>query len=154
VKPPPAPVRNTNSKKKKTKSPHIREVQQSGIGIICPAETPEGEGCGIKKNLAVTAYISLDRNDAIIYAQIEPHITPTNTVENTSKLMFNGIFQGWCAGVRLRDYLIELRRQSRLPFDTLIKLDFDDYLYVYTDGARPCRPLLIVDVDGKTNPIL
>ena len=28
-------------------------------GMICPAETPEGQACGLVKNLALLAYISV-----------------------------------------------------------------------------------------------
>jgi DNA-directed RNA polymerase II subunit RPB2 len=28
-------------------------------GMICPAETPEGQACGLVKNLALMAYISV-----------------------------------------------------------------------------------------------
>jgi DNA-directed RNA polymerase II subunit RPB2 len=141
-------ITGSNSKKKKTKSPHIREVQQSGIGYICPVETPEGDACGITKNLAVTAYISIDREDPIYFKQIEQY-TEEPTPENTSRLMVNGIFRGWCAGEKLRKHLISLRRNGQLPFDICINLDTDGYLYVYLDGSRPVRPLLIVDDDGE-----
>ena len=28
-------------------------------GMICPAETPEGQACGLVKNLALMAYVSV-----------------------------------------------------------------------------------------------
>ena len=28
-------------------------------GVICPAETPEGQACGLVKNLALMAYVSV-----------------------------------------------------------------------------------------------
>ena len=32
---------------------------RSQWGMICPAETPEGQACGLVKNLALMAYISV-----------------------------------------------------------------------------------------------
>lgn len=45
---------------RKGKNPAIRELQQSQLGFVCPAETPEGSSCGIVKNFASTCTISLD----------------------------------------------------------------------------------------------
>ena len=35
-------------------------------GMICPAETPEGQACGLVKNLALLAYISVGGGDSTI----------------------------------------------------------------------------------------
>ena len=39
-------------------------VQQ--LGMNCPAETPEGQACGLVKNLALLAYISVGGGDSTI----------------------------------------------------------------------------------------
>jgi DNA-directed RNA polymerase III subunit RPC2 len=35
-------------------------VQPSQWGMICPADTPEGEACGLVKNLALLAHVTTD----------------------------------------------------------------------------------------------
>jgi DNA-directed RNA polymerase III subunit RPC2 len=39
-----------------------RSLQPSQWGILCPADTPEGEACGLVKNLALLAHITNDDN--------------------------------------------------------------------------------------------
>ena len=133
----------------KTRSSNLREVQETALGIICPAESPEGPTCGITKNLALTAYLSVDRNDLLLKQAITPFILGQPTVEGTSKCLLNGIFLGWCAGNTLRDFCISQKRNGRFHKDICIVLDRDDFLYIYCDGSRAMRPLLIVDTDGK-----
>lgn len=36
-----------------------RQLHNTHWGMICPAETPEGQACGLTKNLALMAYISV-----------------------------------------------------------------------------------------------
>ena len=47
---------------RKGKKSIYREVQPSQLGGICSAETPEGETCGLVKNMGLTASISLDKD--------------------------------------------------------------------------------------------
>lgn len=37
-----------------------RALQPSHWGIICPSDTPEGESCGLVKNLALTTHVTTD----------------------------------------------------------------------------------------------
>ncbi len=50
------------STSRKGKEPIYREVQQSQFGYACSAETPEGETCGLVKNMSSTTSLSLDRD--------------------------------------------------------------------------------------------
>jgi DNA-directed RNA polymerase beta subunit len=36
-----------------------RQLHNSHWGMMCPAETPEGQACGLVKNLALMAYITV-----------------------------------------------------------------------------------------------
>lgn len=134
---------------RQAKQPNIRMVQMSQRGYIDVVETPEGEGCGLVKNKATTCYVSVERDPTIINEYIRPYITDNPTESNLTVCILNGKFLGWCNGPALRDYLIEKRRSLAVHKDTAIVLDDDNILNVYTDGARPTRPLLIVDPDGQ-----
>ena len=46
---------------RRIKSFAVRGVHPSQMGIICPAETPEGETCGLVKHLSATTHISFNR---------------------------------------------------------------------------------------------
>ena len=36
--------------------------------MVCPADTPEGESCGLDKNLALTAHVTSDADTAPVQA--------------------------------------------------------------------------------------
>lgn len=37
-----------------------RSLQPSQWGMLCPSDTPEGEACGLVKNLALMTHITVD----------------------------------------------------------------------------------------------
>lgn len=37
-----------------------RALQPSQWGMLCPSDTPEGESCGLVKNLALTTHVTTD----------------------------------------------------------------------------------------------
>lgn len=37
-----------------------RSLQPSQWGMLCPSDTPEGEGCGLVKNLALMTHVTVD----------------------------------------------------------------------------------------------
>jgi DNA-directed RNA polymerase II subunit RPB2 len=46
-------------------------VHISSLGMICPAETPEGQAVGLVKNLAMMAYISVGSPPSYILEFLE-----------------------------------------------------------------------------------
>lgn len=40
-----------------------RALQPSQWGLLCPADTPEGESCGLVKNLALMAHVTTDAEE-------------------------------------------------------------------------------------------
>lgn len=144
---------NTPSNRK-TKQQSVRMVQTSQLGGICLGETPEGEGCGMVKNLAITTYISSERStDSIVEFLNSPGI---NTLVSGLKsdefdrpLMINGIIYAWGSPL-LEDELRKGKRSSKLPIDCCICYNSkDNILEYFCDAARPTRPLLIVNSDGN-----
>lgn len=43
-----------------------RSLQPSQWGILCPSDTPEGEGCGLVKNLALMTHVTTDQKETPI----------------------------------------------------------------------------------------
>lgn len=41
-----------------------RSLQPSQWGMLCPADTPEGESCGLVKNLALMTHVTTDEKEA------------------------------------------------------------------------------------------
>lgn len=101
--------------------------------------------CGLVKNTAITNYISIERGENVILEHISKYISKIPTEQLSTPLILNGKFMGWCAGESLRAYCVALRRRLIFFKDTSIVLAEDGFLYIYTDAARPTRPLLIVD---------
>lgn len=115
----------------------------------CVVETPEGEQCGLVKNTAITAYMSIERGENVIIEHISKYISKLPTEQLPTPVMLNGKFMGWCAGASLRDFCVALRRRSIFYKDTAIVLARDGFLYIFSDAARPTRPLLIVDPENQ-----
>ena len=40
-----------------------RKLDNSQIGMICPAETPEGQSCGLVKNMSLIATVTVGKDD-------------------------------------------------------------------------------------------
>ena len=54
-------IARVNSQFEKTrKISGPRALQPSHWGVVCPSDTPEGESCGLVKNLALTAHVTSD----------------------------------------------------------------------------------------------
>ena len=133
---------------RKAKQPKIRMVAMSQLGYIGPAETPEGGQCGLVKNLAITAWLSIEKPENLVLDKITNFISGVGNESFSTTLFLNGKFLGWCDGPQLRKYLVGLRRMLAIPKDTAIILNHSNNLDIYTDGARATRPLLIVE-NGK-----
>lgn len=44
-----------------------RSLQPSQWGMLCPSDTPEGEVCGLVKNLALMTHITTDQVSLVIF---------------------------------------------------------------------------------------
>lgn len=130
-----------------------RQLHNTQWGIICPAETPEGQACGLVKNLALMAYISvgchsqpilefLDEWSVERLETIHPRIVPSAT-----KVFLNGL---WIGIHREPATLIEamrgMRRQVDINTEAGIVHDIMlQELRIQTDYGRCCRPLFLVE---------
>ena len=138
-----------------------RKLHNTTWGIVCPAETPEGGSVGVVKNLAITTTVTNMTNSQPVYHQvINNGLIPLRDIGSSSskkisfeeiskygKIFINGNWIGLHEDLgKLRNKLKSLRRMSIINIYTSIYLDiYNNELYLYTDGGRCCRPLLIVD---------
>jgi DNA-directed RNA polymerase II subunit RPB2 len=84
--------------------------------MICPAETPEGQACGLVKNLALMAYISVGSPSAPILEFLEEwntenleEISPS-VIPSATKIFVNGC---WVGIHRDPELLVRTLRQLR-----------------------------------------
>jgi len=130
-----------------------RQLHNSHWGMICPAETPEGAACGLVKNLALMAYISVGSPSSPILEFLDEWSTenleeiPPSVIPNATKIFVNGM---WIGIHRQPDSLVKtlktLRRCTDVSSEVSVVRDIKEReLRLYTDPGRCCRPLLIVE---------
>jgi hypothetical protein len=66
-------------------------IMRGQWGMICPAETPEGQACGLVKNLALMSYVSVGCASAPVLEFLEEWCT-----ENLEEINPGVIFQVCC----------------------------------------------------------
>eukprot|EP00210_Caulerpa_lentillifera_P008427 g8039.t1 len=144
-------ITSTVEKSRKVSGP--RSLQPSQWGMTCPADTPEGEGCGLTKNLALLTHVTTDEDPSPLSA-ISFHlgverwgiIRGTDLADTGALLVFlNGVILGvHFHAERFVCMFRELRRCGRLGEFVSISLQQDRVL-ISCDGGRVCRPLIICD---------
>ena len=146
-------TRITSQFEKTRKVSGPRALQPSQWGMLCPSDTPEGESCGLVKNLALMTHVTTDEDEAPL-AQLaftlgcEPLATLSGSDLHRpgSALVFLngsilGVHQrptGFAHSFRL------LRRAGRVGAYVSVHL-VEGRCYIASDGGRVCRPLIICD---------
>jgi DNA-directed RNA polymerase II subunit RPB2 len=120
--------------------------------MVCPAETPEGQACGLVKNLSLMACISVGSLSApvIEFLQewgLESLEENANAHGSATKVFVNGVWMGVHRDApNLVKTLRRLRRKDDISSEVSIVRDIrEKELRLYTDAGRVCRPLFIVE---------
>ena len=130
-----------------------RQLHNSQWGVICPAETPEGQACGLVKNLALMTYVSVGCASQPVLEFLEEwgmegleEVSPS-VVPKATKVFVNGIWVGVHRDPRMLVSTLRLmRRQVDINTEVGVVHDIPlQELRLYTDSGRCCRPLLIVE---------
>lgn len=130
-----------------------RQLHNTHWGMICPAETPEGQAVGLVKNLALMAYISVGSPQAPILEFLEEWATENleeikpQIIPHSTKIFVNG---NWVGVHREPNELVRTLRSLRRCVDidaevSVIRDLMNKELRIYTDAGRVCRPLFIVE---------
>eukprot|EP00474_Spongospora_subterranea_P000811 CRZ01269.1 hypothetical protein [Spongospora subterranea] len=131
-----------------------RALQPSQWGMLCPSDTPEGESCGLVKNLALLSHITTDTEaDPIIRAAFSLGVEDIELVSGAEYLQeghvvfLNGLIIGYHLDAnQLVLDLRRLRRHGLLHEFVSVYEDIEQRIVsISTDGGRICRPLLIVE---------
>ena len=132
-----------------------RSLQPSQWGMLCPADTPEGEACGLVKNLALLAHITTDEDTQPIERLCRDlgveDVLRLSGHEINSQQAYLVLLNGLILGVHTRPHdlvknLRSLRRRGLAgEFVSFYLHEGQRSVHIATDGGRVCRPLLIVD---------
>jgi DNA-directed RNA polymerase II subunit RPB2 len=130
-----------------------RQLHNTHWGMVCPAETPEGQACGLVKNLALMSHITVGSSTEPIIKFLEDwtmenleEISPAVIAEST-KIFLNGC---WIGIHREPEHLVKtlkrLRRCGDINSEVCIVRDIrEQELRLFTDAGRCSRPLFVVE---------
>ena len=139
-------------KTRKTSGP--RALQPSQWGMLCPADTPEGETCGLVKNLALLAHVTTDEDPApILRLCFDLGVEDVQLLtgeeihcKDVHLVFLNGLIVGvHTQPTEFVSRLRNLRRRGLVgEFVSVYLHSVQNAVYVASDGGRVCRPLLVV----------
>jgi len=149
---------------------HLRKINSTGInvskltkprqlhntywGLICPVETPEGHSCGLVKNLAISAYITLGSSSMPVFEFLEElKIKNFNEIKVQNIRFYYKIFLNdcWIGVYDKPDTIAKTLRCFRRSGNTNQELSViifhkDKEIKIYTDAGRVCRPLIVSEL--------
>ncbi|XP_046663872.1 DNA-directed RNA polymerase III subunit RPC2 [Homalodisca vitripennis] len=132
-----------------------RSLQPSQWGMLCPSDTPEGEACGLVKNLALMTHITTELDEGpiaqVLYNIGVEHISLLAGEEMYAPGVYMVILNGNILGVTgnyrhvVRVFRL-LRRCGRVcGFVSIYPQHKHRCVYISCDGGRLCRPYIIVE---------
>ncbi|KAI3381933.1 hypothetical protein SNEBB_006954 [Seison nebaliae] len=137
-----------------------RSLQPSQWGMLCPSDTPEGEACGLVKNLALMTHVTTDlvSNKPLYRFLINCGVEPLELMIGNECLMkdiytvlLDGELIGWLNHEMLAmKFVRKLRRLRRLGclnshFISICLSKTIRLISISTDSGRLCRPYVVVD---------
>lgn len=149
-------TRITSQFEKTRKVSGPRALQPSQWGMLCPSDTPEGESCGLVKNLALLTHVTTDTDPAplerLLYDLGVQSIMLLSGAEiNENDVVFlNGRLVGVHSKPRLLTKRIRLLRRNGgiAQHVSIFEQPKLKCVHIACDGGRVSRPLIIVDEYG------
>ena len=136
-----------------------RSLQPSQWGMLCPSDTPEGESCGLVKNLALMTHITTEVKEApIIRLAFNTGVEDIHLLsgeELSNRFVFTVFLNGNILGViknfkRLVDTFRAARRIGMIDgFVSIYTHVKTRTVQISSDSGRLCRPYIIVTSKGK-----
>eukprot|EP00928_Gymnodinium_smaydae_P061236 TRINITY_DN45368_c0_g1_i1.p1 TRINITY_DN45368_c0_g1~~TRINITY_DN45368_c0_g1_i1.p1 ORF type:complete len:1198 (-),score=214.06 TRINITY_DN45368_c0_g1_i1:248-3841(-) len=149
-------VKSQFEKSRKVAGP--RALQPSQWGMLCPADTPEGEQCGLVKHLSLLTHVTTGESETALrqlcYCLGVEDAHALSGEELHSAGIFIVFLNGSLLGVHRRPKtfivnLQKLRRNGRVgEFVSIYEHEGWQAIIIASDGGRLCRPLIIVE-NGK-----
>jgi DNA-directed RNA polymerase II subunit RPB2 len=135
-----------------------RQLHNTHWGLVCPAETPEGQACGLVKNLSLMCSISVGTStEPIIDYMISRNMEVLEEYEpqrypHATKIFLNGSWIGvhQDAKALVRD-VQQLRRTNQIPAEVSLIRDIRDREFkIFSDAGRVMRPLFVVEQEDDS----
>lgn len=135
-----------------------RALQPSQFGMLCPSDTPEGEACGLVKNLALMTHITTNDEEEPIRKLV--FVLGAEDIQTLGgrELYGPGAYIISMNGTpialtrRPKYFLTSFRRLRRMgrisEFVSIYINHHHATVHIATDDGRICRPLIIVE-NGK-----
>uniref|UniRef100_A0A7J3ZKR5 DNA-directed RNA polymerase subunit beta n=1 Tax=Fervidicoccus fontis TaxID=683846 RepID=A0A7J3ZKR5_9CREN len=139
-----------------------RDLHGTQWGRMCPFETPEGPNCGLVKNLALTAYVTVGVNEKAVENKLyklgviplqealEKCLKGELDLQKTEhyKVFLNGRLVGYALSEEPAIRLRELRRKGQVHHEINVAVYKNGQvreIYVNTDAGRIRRPLIVLE---------
>ena len=148
-------LRRLNTPLEKTgKITKPRQLHNTHWGMLCPAETPEGQACGLVKNLSLMAFVSVGTPSKLIQRDLDEipdfqklsELSP-ESIRGKSKIFINGSWVGITNNPEdIMERLVGQRRKACISKEISIVNNFmNKEIRIYTDSGRSLRPLFVVE---------
>ncbi|XP_019643949.1 PREDICTED: DNA-directed RNA polymerase III subunit RPC2-like [Branchiostoma belcheri] len=131
-----------------------RSLQPSQWGMLCPSDTPEGEACGLVKNLALMTHITTDSEEQPIQRLAfnlgveDIHLLSGEELnsQDAYMVMLNGNILGMiCDHQHLIKSFRKMRRAGYInEFVSICPNHEHRCVNIASDAGRVCRPYIIV----------
>ncbi|KAL2939082.1 DNA-directed RNA polymerase II subunit RPB2 [Bienertia sinuspersici] len=122
-----------------------RKLHNTHWGMLCPSETPEGQACGLMKNLALMVYITSGSSTSSVFQLVKDHVTKVDAedIPKSTKIFVNGC---WVGLQRHPELLIHCLRDLK---KIRIVRDVEKELRINTESGRCCRPKDVLELQQK-----
>lgn len=135
-----------------------RQLHNTHWGMLCPAETPEGQACGLVKNLAMMASVSVGfSSDLIMEHLVQWSMDPLyevdpSTIYTHAKIFLNGAWVGMHSNpeILVKNFKLARRLSPLLHEMSIVFNTNENEVKFYTDPGRILRPLFVVQKDNDT----
>ena len=148
-------TRITSQFEKTRKISGPRALQPSQFGMLCPSDTPEGEACGLVKNLALMTHITTADDEEpvrkIVYILGAEDISSTCGTDIYGAGAYIVFINGTPIAITRspRQFLVGFRRFRRMgrisEFVSVYINHLHNGVHIATDEGRVCRPLIVVE---------
>lgn len=152
-------TRITSQFEKTRKVSGPRALQPSQFGMICTSDTPEGEACGLVKNLALMTHITTSDDEEAVKRMVFVLGAEDVTSASGTEVYGSGAYIIFINGTPLaltrqpKQFLVAFRKFRRMgrvsEFVSIYINHHHNGVHIATDEGRICRPLIVVE-KGKS----
>eukprot|EP00915_Cephaloidophora_sp_WS-2016_P003341 GHVH01004475.1.p1 GENE.GHVH01004475.1~~GHVH01004475.1.p1 ORF type:complete len:1200 (+),score=163.41 GHVH01004475.1:100-3699(+) len=134
-----------------------RQLHNTTWGMICPAETPEGQAVGLVKNMSLMCEISVGTGTgSLVECLDELGLMRLNEIHPSQMMKYYKVFMNgkWIGvveqGSKMVSVIRDLRRYNELPHEISVIQDIAGReIRMFSDSGRVMRPLFVVQQNNE-----